>query len=281
MPRQGGRGGAALTARASNVEVLAPVASPDAPDPLAAWFLNMNVLLSVNKVLGVKPPVHNFVVSPVTGYVLDTSVINDNGCTTMASPDPRYFTDLREADSGLLVVANGHATTPDGRGTAFGCTQAVLYEGLTLTLISSGVLHTAMGFWLRRSRGLCYEFESDEGIVQLTFELYKGLYRIVPALSPWYKSPVMVPVAGTLSPSGVEIAGAVVHEFYMVLDECQPATEGSLTSCGSPVMSLAPSVEGFPVPNPVYIFPTPAVVSDLCEATTQSMCSFGLCATAW
>ena len=226
VTRQGGRGGATSTVRASNVEVVAPAPSIVEHDPLAAWFLNFNVLLSVDKVLGVKPPVHNFVVSPVTGSVLDTSVINDNGCTTMASPDPRYFTDLREAESGSLVVANGHATTPDGRGTAFGCTQAVLYEGLTLTLISSGVLHTAMGFWLRRSRGLCYEFESDDGVVQLTFELYKGLYRIVPALSPWYKSPVIVPAAAAILPVGAEVAGVVIHEFYMVHAECQSATGG-------------------------------------------------------
>jgi hypothetical protein len=72
-----------------------------------------------------------------------------------------------------------------------------------------------MKFWLRRSRGLIYEFEDEGGEIQLTFELYRGLYRIVPGLSPWYKSPVLVPAVEELS-DGAAVLSLVVQEFYML-----------------------------------------------------------------
>jgi hypothetical protein len=75
-----------------------------------------------------------------------------------------------------------------------------------------------MGFALRASRGLVYEMEDpDTHELKLTFILVRGLYRICPALSPWYHSPVGVPVDLPVLSGEQEAMEARVHAL---IDEC-------------------------------------------------------------
>ena len=125
---------------------------------------------------------------------------------------------LRVEPLGGVLTATGALSAPDGKGQALGHARAIFMKNLTMTLISSSVLHEVMGFGLRASRGAIYEMEDpDTHDLKLTFLLVRGLYRICPALSPWYHSPVSVPVALPILSVEETAKEARLHAF---IDEC-------------------------------------------------------------
>ena len=153
------------------------------------------------------------------GLVVDLQTILDCGATNHATPQRLFFTKfLRLEPLGGVLTATGALSAPDGKGQALGHSRAIFMKNLTMTLISSSVLHELMGFGLRASRRLIYEMEDpDTHDLKLTFVLVRGIYRICPALSPWYHSPVSVPAS--LPTLSVE-ATAKEARLHAFIDEC-------------------------------------------------------------
>ncbi len=151
--------------------------------------------------------------------MVDLQTILDCGATNHATPQPLFFSDMvRPEPFGGVLTATGVLSAPDGKGQALGHSRAIFLKNLTMTLISSSVLHEVLGFALRASRGQIYEMEDpDTHALKLTFILVRGLYRICPALSPWYHSPVEVPITLPVLSDEQVAREACIHAL---IDEC-------------------------------------------------------------
>ena len=164
------------------------------------------------------PVLHRFWRTP-GGSVVDLQTILDCGATNHATPQPLFFSAMvRPEPLGGVLTATGVLSVPDGKGQALGHSRAIYMKNLSMTLMSSSVLHEVLGFALRASRGQIYEMEDpDTHELKLTFILVRGLYRICPALSPWYHSPVEVPVTLPVLSDEQEARASSIHAL---IDEC-------------------------------------------------------------